>query len=360
VVTFAAPTVPPLPVEYELHISTTTGFTPSTSTLNKRASETTFNVTGLTPGTTYYVKVVPRDAVGNRGAASAEATVSPRYVEPRILQPRITPSAILNADFEALNDSATGPDGWTTTGGTWGTDVASTSTAYAGGQAIQFAAGVGAGLLQLTSQPFTVRAGEQWVFSTWSQQSAAGVRTGSLVVTWLSSLVSTLSATTVAIGTTSTVANTWERAFFAASVPSGARYAVVSVVRSHSLTGTLTVDSVDGLRTVSPGAWTAVTYQNSWSDWNVAIFYAVQYRVDDKGIVQFRGLARSPTPAPAANAAIFTLPVGCRPLSKLLFRVNASSGATEVQIGADGVVIVGSITAAQYLPFDGLSFQAEQ
>lgn len=57
---------------YEVHRSTTAGFTPSTSTLVASPTATTFSQT-LTPGTWYY-RVTALDAAGNRSFASAQAS----------------------------------------------------------------------------------------------------------------------------------------------------------------------------------------------------------------------------------------------------------------------------------------------
>jgi hypothetical protein len=359
VVTFAAPTVPPFPKEYELHKSTISGFTVSDATLYKRSAETTFDVTGLTPGVTYYFKVVPRDGVGNRGSASAQASLVPRYVEARYMQPRVTYSALpLNADFEAQNDTASPPDGWVMNSGSWTTALNATTDAYAGANAVVFYAG--SGLAGIDSQLFAVRSGEEWVVSAWYKTAAANTRCGSLVISWLATPVSGVGSSTAALGGSGVAASTWTRAVLRASVPAGAKYAAVSVNRDYSDTNTLTVDSVDAMRMVSRGGWVAVTYQNGWTDWNAAVYYSPSYRVDDRGEVQLRGLARSSSPAPAATSAIFTLPAGCRPLLRLLYRANTGSGTTDIEIWPTGAVVLNSIAANSYVSLDWIRFQAEQ
>lgn len=61
-------------VETEVHVSTTTGFTPSSSTLKHVVGGTTSAVSGLAASTTHYAKVVHRDKMGNRSAASAQTS----------------------------------------------------------------------------------------------------------------------------------------------------------------------------------------------------------------------------------------------------------------------------------------------
>jgi hypothetical protein len=71
----------PEATSFELHVSTTSGFTPSSSTLRGSFDTTSFDVADLIPGTTYYVRVVPRDSYGNRGNASSQQAVIPKKLE---------------------------------------------------------------------------------------------------------------------------------------------------------------------------------------------------------------------------------------------------------------------------------------
>lgn len=71
----------PMPLDFafvEIHASSTNGFTPSTSTLKGTLEAKGEGlVAGLTYGTQVYVKLVSVDLVGNRSAASAQATGTP-------------------------------------------------------------------------------------------------------------------------------------------------------------------------------------------------------------------------------------------------------------------------------------------
>lgn len=74
----------PMPNDFshvEVHVSTTNGFTPSGSTRYttlRRGGEAI--VSGLTYGTTYYVKLLSQDVVGNQSTASAQASGVPTRV----------------------------------------------------------------------------------------------------------------------------------------------------------------------------------------------------------------------------------------------------------------------------------------
>ena len=65
----------------ELHLSTTSGFTPSASTLVSVSRTGRFDVGGLIPGTAYYYRVVHRTTRGVPSAPSGQRTFTPRSIE---------------------------------------------------------------------------------------------------------------------------------------------------------------------------------------------------------------------------------------------------------------------------------------
>lgn len=65
---------------FEIHASTNSGFTPSSSTLKAKGKASTFNVQDLSGGTTYYVKVISYDTSGNKSNPSTEYSVVPKKV----------------------------------------------------------------------------------------------------------------------------------------------------------------------------------------------------------------------------------------------------------------------------------------
>jgi hypothetical protein len=351
---FTAPTVGVPAAEYELHLSTTSGFTPSSATRREVSAATGFDVTGLAAGTTYYAVVVPRDERGNRGTPSAQVPLAPRYVEPQMLQERITfGDRPLNGAFEATNGAGGMPDGWKLQTGTWGTSVSNTTDAFSGGNALLFPAGAGAALL--TAQLFTVSEGEEWVVYCWARQGTGGVAAGTLSVTWMGSPTAAVGYTSVAIGGASTLADGWNRTVLSTRVPALARYAMVGVARSGSYAGTLYVDSVSAL--VFPGSesWVDVTPQNSFTADSVLYQYT-QYRKTGFGEVQLRGVITSPDPAPGGNITMLTLPAGYRPAARRLFRV----GSREVEVRTDGTVRVIAIGANELLSLEGVRFDVPQ
>ena len=69
---------------YEIHVSKTSNFTPSTATLsgtNNTRNDTLDTVTGLEPGETYYFKVVTVDTSNNRGFSNEVSAKTLNYTE---------------------------------------------------------------------------------------------------------------------------------------------------------------------------------------------------------------------------------------------------------------------------------------
>lgn len=81
----------------------------------------------------------------------------------------------------------------------------------------------------------------------------------------------------------------------------------------------------------TPDDWIAVSYQNSWVDFDANL--AARYRKDANGVVWVKGRAKS-----GATSTIFTLPTGYRPPDQLLFAQRGNSIFASVQVDALGVV----------------------
>lgn len=88
----------------EVHVSTSSGFTPDSSTLKGTLSRAgTFTVTGLTAGTTYYVRLIIVDQQGQRSPASAQASTSAGFVTSGAIG-----TATITADLVAFDATAIG------------------------------------------------------------------------------------------------------------------------------------------------------------------------------------------------------------------------------------------------------------
>lgn len=110
---------------------------------------------------------------------------------------------------------------------------------------------------------------------------------------------------------------------------------------------------VAGLQT--PDAdWIVPTYKNGWVDYG-AEYNSLGYRMDASGYVHLKGMVKSGT----VFAAIFTLPIGYRPLRQHITS-NISNGlVSRVDINAAGDVIILSGSSA-WASIDDLVFKAEQ
>lgn len=354
-VTFTAPTVPPFPKEYELHLSTTSGFTPSSATLRERANRTTFELTGLSPTTTYYAKVVPRTGGDEQGVASAQVTVAPRYVAPVDLQPRVTYAALpLNADFEAHTDALAPPDSYVLEVGTWGTDASATTTAYSGSRAVKFEATAVA--TSLVAQWFTVRTGDALLVSAAIRTPYTGDSADELgvFVRWRAADGTTVQTDTVSLWA-ATVTDEYGVAgpSYRGTAPAGARFAEVAIKKTAARAFVAYIDSLRAELLPSRERWNTPTLNSPWV--NVVGRHTIQYTRDISGRVELRGAASGGTTA----HPLFTLPTAYRPAATVRMPVEFDGPAVGfVQIATTGVVsLIGPTTTSVGL--DGVCFLLE-
>lgn len=100
------------------------------------------------------------------------------------------------------------------------------------------------------------------------------------------------------------------------------------------------------------GAWTAVTFLNSWVNYG-STYQVAQYRkVGD--CVEIRGSVKNGT----AGSVVFNLPAGFRPPADLYLpgNNNAGAGASPVYIQSDGDVIHTATATTTYYSLDGARF----
>lgn len=105
----------------------------------------------------------------------------------------------------------------------------------------------------------------------------------------------------------------------------------------------------------SPGAWTAVSFQNSWANF-ASGFHNVEYRkVGD--IVYLRGMAKSG----ASGSVVFTLPSGFRPTADMIFAIVGNASFAYLTIGGvsnatPGVVVVTGSGVSTWASLNGVQF----
>ena len=181
----------------EVHVSTTTGFTPSSATLKGTlVSAAVFPVTGLTVGTTYFVKLMARNTSGVAGTPSVQASAVPTALTASL----VGQLGVLNANpYFAGGDGS----GWAAlSAGTFAVSSSppsGTPFPYAG----LYTAAAGAGAAAESGQPFRVAASTQYLVTAWVYSPQTSCIIG---FDWLNASFSVLSTSTQTFTIT---ANTW-------------------------------------------------------------------------------------------------------------------------------------------------------
>jgi hypothetical protein len=352
VISFAPPAVPPLPVEYELHLSTSPGFAATSSTFRVRGNVSKFEPTGLTPGTTHYAKVVSIDKAGNR-SVSSEASFTPRYVEVRSFQPKVAYGTNPpNADFEALSVSGAPPDMWAVEVGSWGADVLETTDSYSGGRGLRVLAGRTAAVV---CGLMSVRGGVSYAARIAVRIAGTAVSDASVAIQFFNSAGAVLVGGPFH-GLTGTN-GAWVDYEVIGTAPADARYANAYVRAEASNAQDIYIDSMEfGRAVLSQMGWKLVgPFTSFLSGWANAPGFACGFRINSLGNLEFKGLAVAPTPAPAGYANMLILPEGYRPKERRAVRIASTGGTTFLDVDVDGRVRVQSVSAGAELPLDGVS-----
>jgi hypothetical protein len=347
------------PFDYELHVYTSSGATLSDSTLYATSRTNNFTVTSLAPGTTYYAKVVPRSApleanrAGNRGTASSEVTINPRYVEPRRLQPKVTYAQIpLNADFQAANAADGSPDAWEMRSGTtWNTDVeAETGTVFSGARAIRFLDTTVAA--RIVSDYFMVRSGDTVIARAQFYGGITSYSSGNDAGIYIEFYEENFSVTrTVTIQERATDTASWLGVGGQVTATIGECYARIIIGKAAAAAYETLFDSVRVSVYEESEGEIVPSFGNSWVDSSTSPMVASYYR-DAQRRVHMQGSISSGT----IGATAFTLPAGYRPLGPVGFVTFSTAGTTAyVTISTAGAVVV-QAGATAYL--DGISFRA--
>lgn len=158
----------------EFHLSTASGFTPSSATLvHTQSAAATISVTGLLPGTTYYVRLVAVSTAGNASAPSVQASATAAGLPAADLTGQLPASTLGNsAGSWALNPNPffNGGDlsGWTVVNGS----LSSTASVPSGAPGHPPYAAVvtstsASCLITGVSAPFNVTAGQPYAMTAW-------------------------------------------------------------------------------------------------------------------------------------------------------------------------------------------------
>jgi hypothetical protein len=356
-VSWTRPTAGQPPVEYEVHASTSSGFTPDSSTLKGVTDGTAKTIADLTPGTTYYVKVVPRDVLRNRGTASSQVSTDAGFTAPYHEQPQSKlPSLVANPSFEAQTLAGEMPDRWVISAGTFNTHiiVGSGSSAHSGSKYMRILATTNAVSYGIASDKFLVFAGHRYLLSLWVKRvaGAQGLTLWSVKVDWYSDLGTLLSTTTLAAQPGDPT--TWTRYAFQYTAPSSARHARVRI----EATGLSDEGNVDDVQFTDLGEdWTALSFGTNWTNWADSNYSDPGYMRNPLGRVYLRGLAKNTN---TASTVVGTLPTGYRPTKNLIFATVANDAFFSIEIKSNGDVNCRSTPILnQWHSLAGISFLAE-
>ncbi|GHG79624.1 hypothetical protein [Comamonas sp. JC664] len=343
---------------FELHVSTSPGFTPGASTLKAAASATRFEVADLQPGTTHYAVVRGRDAHGNVGPASAQVALSPRYVAPNDMAPLVIFSSLTpNPSFEAwTNREQAPPDGWQMVAGTFGVDAVRTTTADAATYAVTFPATT-AGEKLMGSQYFAVTSGQTYVarLRYLKPTGVVGVGGARMELRWYDAAFAEIAL--AAALTEGTAIGAWASLVRHAVAPNGARYARLLVGRASPAVA-VTVDNglVEPYTTPQQAAQPVVVFANGWSAYTSNGRAAPSYYRDSTGRIRLQGAMAGGT----INTPAFMLPQQYSPLAVIDHPVVCAGTAQGVLvIGPDGTVTLerGNVS---FVSLEGVSFRGAE
>lgn len=346
---------------YEFHVSTSSGFTPSSSTLKTVGRSREVEVTDLVPGTTYYAKVVPSypDTNGRivRGYPSEQVSVvAGRGATAHLIAEPEWGRYPLNGGFETRHDASGPPDHWTVATGTWGTDfdIVSGSGGRSGDKYLRI---VTTNAAVLRSSEFVCEEGARYALSFLSKNSHATTAGGTVKVRWLRHDRVTLSTS----GLTIPGGTSWVKSVMGFTAPADTRFAQIEVTNESFEEESW----VDQIRFEQLGksyeAWNVPSLQNSWSDVGSG-HQPSGYRKDIGGRVHLRGLIKGGTTTD--NTLLFVLDAGYRPPAEeyRMTMCSTSAGARAIVlllIQADGDVRIYDMPSSSYndwLTLSGVSF----
>lgn len=348
---------------YEVHLSTSSGFTPSSSTFKGFSSGTRYEITGLLPGTTYYLKytAVGRNA-GKRivSLPSAEFSFTPSYAEAKHISPSMGLELPLNGNFATTNTPSGGsirPDHWTNSSGTWGTHLLLQSGAegFNGTKWVEFPASAG-NAQAIESSSFPVSKSGRYMVRV-QGYNVSGTGNWVIMMRLFDSAGTLISEETQAVDVTTSVSS-WVMRTAVFDVTSTTCTATIRITKETTANATRwLVGSVEVVPVKAQEPWVTASLENSWVSFDGSSTPA--YFMDDRGIVYLKGLVKNGTTTD--GLAIFTLPEGYRPVQRLYFAVTSYNGTTNVHgrvdVYTDGKVAY-AIGSNNYLGLDNIRFPA--
>ena len=347
--------------EFEFHLSTAAGFTPSSSTLVALSASRELALSHLTPGTTYHAAIVPRFRNAGelvRAEKSTEVSFVAGRVSPHHLD-SATPLVFLplNYDFGGQLRAVASfpPDHWEMQTGSWGSSsdaYVSASVVRSGVQSVELLNTAVASAMK--SDVFPVSPSARFAMRCAARSTSSGNR-GALTVRFYSDAGIT-EIGSVALTLNLTSADTWEEFQVVDTTGASTKYARIDIGKYDNGTYAVFFDFARFQEIDTPQeTWFAPGLSNSWVDYGLG-FNTTGYFRDSNGLVHIRGLIKSGTTT--AGTLLFTLSAGNRPATECIFATRMSGpAACEIRVQADGDVLLGDTGGnATWTCLDGICF----
>ena len=337
-----------LPPAAELHISESSAFSPSSATLAAHGAATSFELSHLVPGKTYYGRWVPYGYNASRlvrGEPSAVFSFVAGRAQAGHLDALVVPLGPPNGKFQTAVDSLTTapPDQWAVTAGEWGAskDIYS-GTSTSNGRFIEFRQTGVVGVLRSGGWPVPRGMALAKVLAVVRPQGTmtAG-RNLKVELEFFTeeTLTTSLGSHISEVLYNFTAESTWAEFSDVVYVPAGANYCRAKLYKSTASSAySFSVASVELLPAVIPAIepWNAPTFATNWGNvggsWQTA-----GYLRDQRGFIQLRGLVKVATAT--LTTLICTLPSGYRPSAILQYPVRTGTNALSyLEIRTDGTV----------------------
>lgn len=246
-VTYNEPTDPDW-VESECHVDTSSGFTPTELTLKAKARSTKFTVGGLIPGTTYYVKIIAVDIIGNKSTASTQIVKATELIAPihmnnnaeyGVINPNPTLSIFTKDETTTPPDhwlvvTPAMPGGYANTSGNW---YVESSTVKLANRALKLNSFARADITKKVTSDYIVVQGDRLYVLSFLWRAADTRVAWYPRITWYDSAKASISTVTLselllgyALDAGFTIAaNTWYEDRGWAEAPAGACYAKIEI-----------------------------------------------------------------------------------------------------------------------------------